>query len=73
MTREEYRDFFADVKLCLNMSLANYLDRNHIFRSEFSNFMKKGYNNITDEELKDLYNDILDHIIEFSKTYKKIA
>lgn len=72
MSREELRDFFADVRICLHISLGSWLDRNHIYRSEFSNFMKGQYNNIPDEKLVDLRDDILSNIKSFMRLYEKV-
>ena len=73
MNREELRNFFADVRSCLNISLGPWLDRNHIYRSEFSNFMKRQYNNIPDEKLKMLQHDLMNNIKSFLKLYKNVA
>lgn len=73
MDREELRNFFADVRSCLNISLGSWLDRNHIYRSEFSNFMKGQYNNIPDEKLKMLQQDLINNIKSFLELYKKVG
>lgn len=73
MSREELRIFFADVKLCTNISMGAWLDRNHIFRSEFSNFMKGKYNNISTSDLIRLKNDILSAMRTFIEIYQKVA
>lgn len=73
MTREENKDFFANVKLCLNISMGPWLDRNRIFRSEFSNFMKGQYNNIPDYKLDELRVDLIENLRSFLDLYKNIA
>lgn len=73
MNREELKDFFADCRLCTNISYGRWLDRNHIHRSEFTKFMKDQYNTITTYELEQLKDDILDNMIDFLKLYDKIV
>lgn len=73
MSREELKGFFADVSIGLSVKLGIFCDRNQIFRSEFSNFMKGKYNNLTDYELNKMKDDILDHCEALLKAYRKIA
>lgn len=73
MTREENKNFFADVRLGLSMNLGPFCDRNMIYRSEFSNFMKDQYNHIPDEKLDAMREDIINHIEDFMKIYRKVA
>lgn len=70
---EELRDFFADVRDILNIKLGKFCDRNMIFRSDFSNFMKgkKYFTSISD--LEQMRSDILDHVYGFLKIHQKIA
>lgn len=73
MSEEMLRNFFADVSLILNIKLGCFCDRNSIFRSDFSNFMKgkKYYCSLHDLNIMAL--DILYHINSFSQMYKKIV
>lgn len=73
MDREELRDFFADVRSILHISLGPWLDRNDIFRSDFSNFMKGKYNNVSNEDLMILKDDLMHNLESFMKIYKKVA
>lgn len=72
MSREEdLRVFFANVQDVLSIKLGRFCDRNSIYRSDFTNFMKgkKYFTSISDLEL--MRDDILDHVIGFLKIYKK--
>lgn len=74
MDREEaLRSFFADVQIVLNIKIGRFCDRNSIYRSDFTNFMKgkKYFTSLTDLEL--MKEDILDHVSGFLKIYQKIA
>lgn len=73
MSHEELRQFFADVQTGLSVKLGIFCDRNLIFRSEFSNFMKGKYNTLTEYELNNMKNDILDHCEALIEAYKKIG
>lgn len=73
MDREELRKFFADVKLCTNISMGKWLDRNRIYRPEFTNFMKGKYNTIPTYELEQLKDDILSNLYDFLVLYKKVV
>lgn len=73
MDREELRQFFANCKLCTNISFGKWLDRHHIYRPEFTNFMKGKYSTITTYELEQLKDDILDNIIGFAGIYRNIV
>lgn len=73
MSEKELRDFFADVQDLLDIKLGRFCDRNMIFRSDFSNFMKgkKYYTSI--HELEMMKEDILDHVSGFLDLYRKVA
>lgn len=73
MSEKELRDFFADVQILLNIKLGSFCDRNDIYRSDFSNFMKgkKYYTSLSD--LNIMKDDIMDHLNGFLRFYQKIA
>lgn len=62
MSEEQLREFFADVQMILDIKLGRFCDRNNIFRSDFTNFMKekKYYTSLYDLEM--MKNDIMDHV-----------
>lgn len=70
MDREELRGFFADCKLCTNISYGRWLDRHRIYRPEFTKFMKGQYNTIPTYELEQLKDDIMENMHEFIKLYQ---
>ena len=72
MSEEEYRHFFADCKLSTNISFGKWLDRNGIYRSEFTNFLKGKYHKISNYQLEILKNDILSNLSDFLKLYENI-
>lgn len=73
MSEEYLRGFFADVQMILNIKLGKFCDRNGIYRSDFTNFMKgkKYYTSMYDLEL--MKNDILDHVRGLLDIYQKVA
>ena len=73
MGEKELRDFFADVRNALHINLGAFCDRNSIYRSDFSNFMKgkKYFTSLTD--LRIMSDDIMDHCRKFLELYEKVA
>lgn len=69
MSEEQLREFFAYVQMILNVKLGKFCDRNNIYRSDFTNFMKgkKYYTSLYDLEL--MKDDIMDHVVGFMKLY----
>lgn len=69
MSEEMLRDFFNDCRNILHINLGQFCDRNMIYRSDFSNFMKgnKFFTSLTD--LIQMRNDVMEHINKFSQLY----
>lgn len=70
MSEESLREFFADVRSDLNINLGQWCDRNMIYRSDFSNFMKgkKFYTSLG--QLDQMRRDII-HTLDRELTYYK--
>lgn len=69
MSEEMLRDFFLDCRNILHINLGQFCDRNMIYRSDFSNFMKgkKFFTSMAD--LMMLQQDIMNHINKFLQIY----
>ena len=70
MSEKELRDFFADVQNILKIKLGLFCDRNMIYRSDFTNFMKGKKYFCSLNELEEMKNDILDHVRGFIDLYQ---
>ena len=73
MSEKDLRDFFADVQNILKIKIGLFCDRNMIYRSDFSNFMKGKKYFCSLYELEQMHDDIIDHVYGFLKIYKKVA
>lgn len=69
---ESLRDFFVDCREALHINLGQFCDRNLIYRSDFSNFMKGKDFYTPLYKLSGMKRDILDNIHKFSDFYGKI-
>lgn len=69
MSEEMLRDFFNDCRTILHINLGQFCDRNMIYRSDFTNFMKgkRFFTHLSD--LIQMRNDVLDHINRFKQIY----
>lgn len=73
MSERDLMIFFANVRNALHINLGAFCDRNNIYRSDFSNFMKgkKYYTSLTDLRL--MAQDIINNCSTFLDLYKKVA
>jgi len=73
MSEMDLRNYFADVRRALHINLGQFCDRNGIYRSDFTNFMKgkKFWTSLADLEM--MASDIMSCIRSFSELYEKIA
>lgn len=69
MSEELLRQFFANVQHGLKIKIGLFCDRNGIYRSDFSNFMKGKKYYCSLGELEMMKDDILDHVNSFLKLY----
>lgn len=73
MGEEQLREFFAYVQMILNVKLGKFCDRNDIYRSDFTNFMKHKKYFTPLWKLDRMRSDIMDHVIGFVEIYEKIV
>lgn len=73
MSEIDLRNYFADVRNALHINLGAFCDRNNIYRSDFSNFMKgkKYYTSLYDLNLMAL--DIKKSCRSFLDLYEFVA
>lgn len=62
MNEELLRQFFADVKVMLNINLGPWCERNLINKSEFSLFMHNRKNHLNLMQLEQMKQDIIENI-----------
>lgn len=70
MNESDLRNWFADVRLCLHINLGQWCDRNCIYRSDFSNFMKGKKFFTPVYQLDNMRIDILNNIYDFIELEK---
>lgn len=73
MSEKDLRDFFADVQNILKIKIGLFCDRNMIYRSDFSNFMKGKKYFCSLYDLESMKNDIMDHVSGFLEIYKNVG
>lgn len=73
MSEGDLRSFFAYVREILHINLGFFCDRNQIFRSDFTNFMKgkKYYTSLYELDLMRI--DVLNHVKHFMELYTEVA
>ena len=73
MSEKDLRNFFADVRSALHINLGAFCDRNQIYRSDFTNFLKGKKYWTKLEDLDQMASDIMDHCQAFLDLYKKVV
>ena len=69
MNEEALRAFFADARMILHINLGSFCDRNKIYRSDFTNFMKGKKYWTSNADLEAMKRDIIDHCSGFIRIY----